>query len=125
MVRALVDREHHGLATARSRPALAAPHRHFDQLGVAVADLRDRGRRCLDHQLSRAGDDTGHRLARLQSLSPLSTLQRGYAVLQTSGGDVITDASTVTPGDVIAARLAAGRLTATVNTTDHSDHDEG
>ncbi len=125
MVRALVDREHHGLATARSRPALAAPHRHFDQLGVAVADLRDRARRCLDHQLSRASDDTGHRLARLQSLSPLSTLQRGYAVLQTSGGDVITDASTVTPGDVIAARLAAGRLTATVNTTDHSDHDAG
>lgn len=117
VVRALIEREQHGLTTARSRPALAAPHRHLDQLRDALDNLRDRIRRCLDHRLSRASDDVGHRFARVQSLSPLATLQRGYAVIQTPGGNVIAEASTVSPGEVVEARLASGRLTATVTAT--------
>lgn len=124
VVRALIGRELHGLATARSRPVLAAPHRHFDQLSASIDDLRDRGRRCLDHRLSRASDEIGHRLARVQSLSPLATLQRGYAVLLTPAGDVITEAGTVSPGDAVEARLASGRLTATVITSTPEYADE-
>ncbi|MDQ3308136.1 MAG: exodeoxyribonuclease VII large subunit [Actinomycetota bacterium] len=121
VVRAFIERERHGLATARSRPVLATPHQHFDQLSASVDDLRDRIRRCLDHRLSRASDEIGHRFARVQSLSPLATLQRGYAVLQTPAGHVITDASAVSPGDVVGARLGSGRLTATVITTSTAD----
>jgi len=122
VVDALIEREQHGLATARARPALAAPHRHFDQLGDVIDSLRDRTRRCLDHRLSRASDEVGHRLARVRSLSPLATLQRGYAVLQTSGGVIITEAGTVSRGEVVEALLASGRLTATVTTTSTAEH---
>ncbi len=117
VARAFVERELQGLATARSRPALAAPHRLFDQFGAAVDENLQRIRRGIDHRLSRASDDIGHRLARVQALSPLATLQRGYAVLQTPSGAVVTDASTVSVGDLIEARLATGRLTAEVVTT--------
>ena len=45
-------------------------------------DLLARARRTLSHRLDRAADDIGHPRARAQALSPLATLQRGYAVLQ-------------------------------------------
>ena len=109
-----LDRERHVLDGLRSRPAVAAPHRLIDQFSGGIADARDRTRRCLHHQLARAGDDVQHRLARVRTLSPLATLRRGYAVLQTDAGGVLTDAAAVRPGDLLVARLAAGRLSATV-----------
>ena len=51
----------------------------------------------------------------LDSLSPLGTLQRGYAIVTDSAGNVVRDASTVAIGDVMEARLAHGRLGLTVN----------
>jgi exodeoxyribonuclease VII large subunit len=114
LVQQLLRREVHGLAAVRTRPALAQPDRLFDhQLGI-VMDLNARGRRCLGHHLDRAGDDLAHRLARVRSLSPLATLERGYCVVQTADGAVLTDADGVTSGDGIDVRLARGRIRATV-----------
>ncbi|MBL0749474.1 exodeoxyribonuclease VII large subunit, partial [Nocardioides sp. G10] len=42
----------------------------------------------LSHRLDRAADDIGHQRARAQALSPLATLQRGYAVLQDADGRI-------------------------------------
>jgi exodeoxyribonuclease VII large subunit len=52
----------------------------------------------------------------LASLSPLATLQRGYAIVaRRDDGRLLTDASRVEPGTVIDVRLASGRLGATVD----------
>jgi exodeoxyribonuclease VII large subunit len=50
----------------------------------------------------------------LDSLSPLGTLQRGYAIVSDSEGKVLTDAGKVSVGDEVEARLASGRLGLTV-----------
>ena len=50
----------------------------------------------------------------LQSLSPLATLERGYAIVFDARGSVVTDAAAVQPGEMIEARLARGRITAKV-----------
>ncbi|MGH3473240.1 MAG: exodeoxyribonuclease VII large subunit, partial [Nocardioidaceae bacterium] len=113
----LVDREQRGLTAMRSRPALAAPHRLFDQLENTVTDLRERARRNVDHRLLRASDDIGHHLARVRGLSPLATLERGYAVLQDPSGRVVTSPSNVAPGDHVLAVVARGRIFATVDET--------
>ena len=110
----MLDREDRGLASARSRPALAAPHRMLDQHAQACDDLRDRARRSLGHLLVRAADDIEHRLARVRSLSPLATLRRGYAVVLAPDGRVVTDAEAVETGDVVRTRLAAGGFSSTV-----------
>ena len=117
----IISRERGGLATARSRPVLAEPHRMFDHHAVMVNDLLGRSRRNLDHHLTRAGDDIGHRLARVRALSPLATLRRGYAVLQTEAGQVVTSAAEVAVGDRVEARLADGRLHATVDDSATAD----
>ena len=52
----------------------------------------------------------------LQSVSPLATLDRGYAIVsRQDNGSVVTDAATMMSGASIEVRLARGELTATVN----------
>lgn len=47
---------------------------------------------------------------RLNTVSPLSTLARGYAIVEDTDGRVIHSASTQKPGDSVSARLAQGIL---------------
>jgi exodeoxyribonuclease VII large subunit len=53
----------------------------------------------------------------LSSLSPLATLQRGYAIVTQRDGALLTDSATVTTGTAIDVRLARGALAATVSKT--------
>jgi exodeoxyribonuclease VII large subunit len=53
---------------------------------------------------------------RLVALSPLTVLSRGYAIVTTETGRVLSDASSVEIDQVVAIRLAAGRLGARVLT---------
>ena len=55
--------------------------------------LRDRARRRAGGLVDAAGTDLGHVRARLHSLSPQSTLDRGYAVVRRTDGTVIRDAA--------------------------------
>jgi exodeoxyribonuclease VII large subunit len=105
-----VAHEERQLAALRSRPALAAPHAGLAERREAVAALRDRARRILVHRLDRAGDEVGHRLARARALSPLATLRRGSAVVQTADGHLLTTAAAAGPGDPLTVRLHDGRL---------------
>jgi exodeoxyribonuclease VII large subunit len=50
----------------------------------------------------------------LHAVSPLATLDRGYAIVTDAGGTVLQDAALVQPGDRITARLAHGRVAAEV-----------
>ncbi len=88
-------REQAGLDALRSRPALADPAACSTPAATRSAQLRDRARRCLGHALDRAADDIGHQRARARALSPLATLQRGYAVLQDADGHVVTSVAGV------------------------------
>ena len=55
----------------------------------------------------------------LHSVSPLATLERGYAIVEeATSGKVLLSPSDVSPGDDIRARLAHGELIATVKSTE-------
>ena len=62
--------------------------------------------------------DVAHRIAllgrALNSVSPLATLDRGYAIVLDENGKALTDASKANKGDEIRARLAKGELVAKV-----------
>ena len=83
-------------------------------LARSLAQLRDRATRCLDNGLRRADDGLRHTLARLRALSPKSTLQRGYAIVQRADGHVVRAADEVKTDDLLRVRLADGELRATV-----------
>ena len=107
------------------------------RLGAAQATLAARapslqGRAELLSQLRlrlagaarRALASRGERLAAgarlLDSVSPLATLARGYAIVSASDGTVLRDASSASAGQAVRARLARGTLECTV-TAIHSD----
>jgi exodeoxyribonuclease VII large subunit len=115
MLAQIIDRECRSLADLRARPALADPRSLVDARATEVRELRERGRRVLGHALDRAGDDIGHQRARARSLSPLATLQRGYAVVQGPDGAVVASTTGVTPGDPLRIRVVDGRVLATVS----------
>jgi exodeoxyribonuclease VII large subunit len=53
-------------------------------------------------------------LRQIEALSPLAVLSRGYALVFDASGTLLRDASRVGSGDEISARLAKGKLSATV-----------
>jgi exodeoxyribonuclease VII large subunit len=48
--------------------------------------------------------------AALDAMSPLRVLERGYAIAQNRGGNVVREATTVAPGDEVRVRLWKGAL---------------
>jgi exodeoxyribonuclease VII large subunit len=121
LVTAWLAREQHALDTVRARPALADPGSGLSARSVEVDGLRDRARRTLHHQLDRAANDLGHQLARVRGMSPLATLQRGYAVLQDADGHVVTSVEQADPGRALQVRVVDGRIAVTVTGTETTE----
>lgn len=113
-----LSREQGQLDAIRSRPVLADPRTLLDARSVELDDWLVRIRRQLETRLDRAADDIDHRRARVTALSPLATLQRGYAVLQDADGHVVTSTAGVAAGATVSVRVADGRIHATATTTE-------
>ena len=79
----------------------------------------------LNHQLIAAQSQIIHRhqqrfltqTAKLEAMSPLKVLTRGYAMLESDEGRVIRSVMQVNPGDLIHIRLNDGEVTATITET--------
>jgi exodeoxyribonuclease VII large subunit len=97
----------------RSRPILANPHSFIEtqelELERFVANLRER----LSQALVREEMGLTHLRQQVRSLSPQSTLDRGYSVVRDSDGHVVSDASKVAAGTKLQIRLAKGELAVT------------
>jgi exodeoxyribonuclease VII large subunit len=64
--------------------------------------------------VQRKGQELGNLAARLDSLSPLAVLNRGYSITQKEDGSIIRDAAQVAKGDKLKIKLANGKLDAEV-----------
>ena len=51
-----------------------------------------------------------HLAGKLNTLSPLNILQRGYSLTYDSGGRLLADGARIRKGEAIKTRLAAGTL---------------
>jgi exodeoxyribonuclease VII large subunit len=114
---AWLAREQHALDSVRARPSLADPGNGLEDRRREVLALRERARRTLHHQLDRAGNDLGHQLARVRGMSPLATLERGYAVVQDADGHVVTRADQTAVDRALRVRVAWGRIDTVVTGT--------
>ena len=94
----------------RTRPILANPYTFIEVNESDVSRLVDQMRVKLDHALSREDMQISHLKQQVRSLSPQSTLDRGYSVVRDTAGHVISDAGTVKPGQKLRVRLAKGEL---------------
>jgi exodeoxyribonuclease VII large subunit len=88
-----------------------------------LEELTRRARASVGHRLDRASDDLGHTLARVRALSPMATLERGYAIVLAPSGHAVRAAEEVGDGEVVDIRLASGRLAAAVSGVFRADGD--
>jgi exodeoxyribonuclease VII large subunit len=107
-----VHREEHTLSQLRSRPVLAQPLAALN----ARADEIERARVCIRRDVNRLlaaeTDRIGHLSARLTTLGPAATLDRGYAVVQTAAGTILRTTADAPPGTRLRVRVADGAVTA-------------
>ncbi len=106
----LLARRRAQLALLESRLQARSPLPRVRQLQVDIRRLQQQLAAAMQQQLQRSGDRLGHLARMLDSLSPLGTLQRGYAILTDQGGRVVSDAAAVAVGDELRAKLARGQL---------------
>jgi exodeoxyribonuclease VII large subunit len=66
----------------------------------------------LAARIDRAADDVAHLTTAVRALSPASTLQRGYAVVQRADGTVVRSPGDVTARERLRLRLAEGEIAA-------------
>jgi exodeoxyribonuclease VII large subunit len=116
--RNLMQRRRGELALLESRLLAQSPLPRLQQLQRDTGQLRQRLEAAMQQRLQQAGSRLAHLAQMLDSLSPLGTLQRGYAIISDHQGKVISDTGSVAVGDKVEARLANGRLGLTVDKID-------
>ena len=96
------------LVSLRSRPVMADPRAMITVRRQELDALTDRAGQRLRSSLHRAGDQIDHLRAQVRALSPLSTLERGYAVVQHADGQIVMDRADVNADEVLRVRVARG-----------------
>ncbi len=106
----LLLRHHSALDLLESRLMARSPLPRLQQLQRDTQQWRKRLDAAMHQRLQQSADRLAHLAQMLDSLSPLGTLQRGYAIVTDSSGKVIRDAREVDIGEEVSARLAHGHL---------------
>ena len=111
-MRAMVDNESRLIEGYVNRPSLTHPQTMVESHERDIADAV----RAMRIGLTRIVDDAQMHVEKLKAtltaLSPQSTLDRGYAVLQNASGHVVDDAGDVHVGDELTITLRHGTVVA-------------
>ncbi|MDR9830230.1 exodeoxyribonuclease VII large subunit [Vibrio sp. FNV 38] len=103
----VLERKQHRIQQAS--PSRVIQHQH-QQLAHSQQQLNEAIKRQLmvsKHQLALAAE-------KLDTVSPLATLKRGYSITQLESGQVITQRDQVKTGDVLVTRVSKGKITSIV-----------
>ena len=115
---ATLELETNHISQLRSRPVMKDPSMIVTVRRDDISALRDRALRGFAALLDIERQEMKGIRDQLRSLSPQSTLDRGYAVVRTATGEVLRDAKKVKLGTELHIRVAKGETTATVSRVD-------
>ncbi|WP_273203935.1 exodeoxyribonuclease VII large subunit [Marinobacter subterrani] len=96
------------------RLAMQSPQRRLSQSRDLVARTSERLVAAMQRGLSYRQEKLEHAAQTLNIMSPLATLGRGYAIVKDGDGNIVREAVTVSPGNIISAQVARGEVTARV-----------
>ena len=105
-------RQHLMVLTASK--ALQGPTGYLEQRNQSVELLKNRLVAAQNQNITRAKQRYIAQISKLEAMSPLKVLTRGYSMVQTERGEVVRSVSQVSLGERIRVRLSDGTLSATV-----------
>jgi exodeoxyribonuclease VII large subunit len=108
-----INLEANQIANFKNRPVMKDPHVLITTRAEIIIGLRDRSNLAFGHRLKLAKEELKQVKARVRSLSPQATLDRGYSVVQLADGQIVTDPKKLKKGDLLRLRLAQGETHAT------------
>jgi exodeoxyribonuclease VII large subunit len=111
----ILELENSKIAQLRERPVLKDPYVLITSRAEIISALRDRSMKTFGHKVELAQKELVQIKARVRALSPQSTLDRGYSVVQRPDGSIVRDAKSLMSGDQLRIRVAQGETGATVN----------
>ena len=111
---ASVDYELNQIAQLRNRPVMKDPGVMIKVRNEDLSALRDRSHRGFKALLDIEKKEIKGVIAHLRSLSPQSTMDRGYSVVQSDDGKIVRDATKLKAGSVLRIRAAKGEAKASV-----------
>jgi exodeoxyribonuclease VII large subunit len=110
-----IDYELNQIAQLRNRPVMKDPSVMVTSRRDELKGWRDRSIRSFASLLEIEKKELKGVRDHLRSLSPQSTMDRGYAVVQLEDGSIVRDASKAKAGTRLRIRVAKGETSATVN----------
>jgi exodeoxyribonuclease VII large subunit len=103
-----------GIDLIQSRLQQQTPAHLTRQLTVRYQNLYRRLEQQVAKQMTHRRQKLDNTMHLLDAVSPLATLDRGYAIVADAKGQVITNAATATVGQSIHTKLAKGAIKSTV-----------
>ncbi|WP_210396864.1 exodeoxyribonuclease VII large subunit [Motiliproteus sediminis] len=98
------------LSHTQERLALQNPAQRLRQLSIGLQQLQQRLNHSCQRRLERLGARLGENARALHAVSPLATLERGYAIVSNDQQQLITHVDQANIGQRVNARLASGSL---------------
>ena len=109
-----IDYELNQISQLRNRPVMKDPSVMVKVRVEELNALRDRSHRGFKALLDIEKKEIKGVIAHLRSLSPQSTMDRGYSVVQSDDGKIVRDATKLKAGTVLRIRAAKGEARASV-----------
>ncbi|WP_133129750.1 exodeoxyribonuclease VII large subunit [Legionella yabuuchiae] len=109
----ILTQAQHQLKLLQARLLAQSPARVLMETKQQLLLLGNELIRQINDSIAARHQTMAHLKATLQAVSPLATLERGYAIV-THGNQVLMDSQNVPLGDEITVRLAKGKITGTV-----------
>lgn len=109
-----------GLAAS---PALRSPTGYLDRREKDLGLLKEKLLAAQNRELSKAQQKYVANVAKLDAMSPLKVLSRGYAMAQKETGELIRSVKQTTTGESIVVSLADGKLNAFILSIKEASHE--
>jgi len=105
-----LNKGQHRLQQLTLRQSQYHPQTQLHELQQQLTHLQRRLRHELNTHLQQQKQRLGKACQLLNTVSPLNTLERGYALVTDSNGRILTRAQDVKKGDLLETQLAQGKL---------------
>ena len=113
-MQARISRAGERLANLAQRPVLKSPLASFESRRKALALLESRLASAQSRNVAKSRQRFVAQVSKLDAMSPLKVLTRGYSMVAKEDGTIVRSVSDVRPKDPIAVRVSDGTIVASV-----------